>query len=320
MRKIATIIGGNNFIENYLVERLVKQDYIVRLATPFPAHTRDQKIFGSVGQVVPLYCSYYQENTFVRAIEGAELVINLAEAEIGKGNAKLEKINVKIVEKIAKLCSAAGVQKIIHFSALGADLHSSSSFLINKKKGEEVLLKVYPSAKIVRIGVCFGPEDQFLNKLGLIASYLPVIPVYQVNTRLQPVYVGDIADAVIKIVNMKSFDHAIYDLAGPEILSNRELIKKIVKIVHRHNDISGLLPSLVKLMALFLQFMPGSLMTTRLLNMMKYDSIADKKQKGFSDLGIVPKSIEMIAPSYLYCFRPACDFFELKKLQKEFCN
>lgn len=317
MRKIATIIGGNGLIENYLVERLVKQGYVIRLAVPFPAHTREQKIFGNVGQVTPLFCSFDQENTIVRSIEGASVVINLAEAFVGKSKGNLEKINVKIAEKIAKIASAAGVKNLLHFSALGADSTSPSSYLVSKKKGEETVLKTYPSSTIVRVGISFGPEDQFLNKLGFLSTFFPIMPVYNVNTRLQPVYAGDIADAVIKIVESEENHGEIYELAGPEILTNRELISKVLKIVHRKNDVSGLCPGFIKLMAYFLEYMPGSLMTARLVNLMKYDSVASHKGKNFESLGIVPSSIEMIAPAYLYCYRPACDFEELKKLQKE---
>lgn len=320
MRKIATIIGGNGFIENYLVERLVKQDYVVRLAVPFPAHTRDQKILGNVGQVVPLYCSFDQENTIVRSIEGASVVINLAEAEAGKSKGKLEKVNIKIAEKIAQIASAAGVQNLLHFSALGVDHNSSSAYLASKKQGEAAVIKIFPSATIVRIGVCFAPEDQFLNKLGLMTTFLPIMPVYNVNTRLQPVYAGDVADAVIKIIDSDKSYGEVYELGGPEILTNRSLVSKIVKITHRNNDISGLFPSLITMMAYILEYMPGSLMTSTLINMMKYDSVSSNKVKNFETLGMIPSSIEMIAPAYLYCYRPACDFIELKKLQYEVYN
>lgn len=315
-RKIATIIGGDGFLSGYLVERLVKKGFVVRLAVDMPAYTKDQKLYGKVGQVIPLYCSIDQENTVARAVEGAHLVINLTEAYLGKSKAKLEKFNVGASKIIARICAAAGVKKLLHFSSLGSNLQSSSPYLISKKQGEEEILKAYPSAIIVRMGVLFGPEDQFLNKIALMATFLPILPIYNVNTKLQPVYVGDVADATIRIVESDSITGDIFELAGPTVYTNRNLVTKIVEILHRNNDITGLFPGFIRCMAFILQFMPGSLMTSHLINMMKYDSVADKNNKSLQSLGLVPTSIEMIAPCYLYAYRPACDFVELRKLQK----
>lgn len=316
-RKIATIIGSKDCLNNYLVERLVQQGFVVRLAVTLPSYTKNQKIYGHVGQVVPLFCSIDQENTIARAVEGASVVINLTEAFLGAKKATLEKMNVKAAQTIARISAAAGVKKLLHFSALGADLQSSSPYLVSKKKGEEEVLKVYPSAVIIRSGIVFAPEDQFLNKLALMATYFPIMPVYKVNTRLQPVYAGDIVDAVVKIIQSDEISGEIFDLAGPDIYTNRALITKLIKWLHRKNDISGLFSSLIYGMAFILQFMPGALMTTHLMNMMKYDSIARKDAKGLYFLGIIPTSMKMMAPVYLYCYRPACDFIELQKLQKQ---
>lgn len=318
-RKIAAIIGENGFVENYLVERLVKKGFVVRLATSSPEHVKNQKIFGAVGQVVSLFYSVDQENTLVRAIEGATVVINLIDAPLGKRITQLEKLNVTTAKTIARICAAAGVEKLLHFSALGADLQSPSPYLVSKKKGEEVVQAVNPSAIIVRSGIPFGPEDQFLNKIAMMATYFPIMPVYHVNTRLQPVYVGDVADAVMKIIDLATVSGTVFELAGPDVYTNRKLVVDLIQWLHRKNDISGLFPGFIRFMAFFLQFMPGSIMTLRLINSMRYDSVAvkGKEVKGLQDLGIVPTSIKMMAPVYLYCYRPACDFKVLEKLQKQ---
>ncbi|MDI2090460.1 complex I NDUFA9 subunit family protein [Commensalibacter oyaizuii] len=316
IRKVATIIGDNGFVENYIVERLVKAGYVVRVAVPQPALVNNIRPFGNVGQITPLYCSVEQENTIIRAVEGATVVINCAEASFGQNKTKLDRKNVKAAQIIAQLCATAGVETLIHRSALGADMNSSSPYLVSKKQGEEVVLKAFPAATILRPSVVFGPEDQFLNKLSLMAGYFPVFPVYKVNTRLQPVYVGDVADAVMQVIKNQDCRGKVYDLAGPQTFTNRELVNYLLRYLHRNNDASGLSPILIRLMAFGLQFMPGSLMTPELLNMMEYDSVLDGKQNGLTELGIVPISIETMAPVFLYCYRSSEDLTELKALQQ----
>ncbi|EUK18571.1 complex I NDUFA9 subunit family protein [Commensalibacter papalotli (ex Servin-Garciduenas et al. 2014)] len=315
-RKVATVIGNNKFVEGYVVERLVKAGYIVRVAVPKPSLVNTIRPFGNVGHITPLYCSVIEENTVIRAIEGADIVVNLSELAFGKNKSKLELYNVQAAQNIARICAAAGVKKFIHFSALGASSNSRSAYLASKKKSEDVVLQVCPSAVILRTSIIFGPEDEFLNKLGNMASYFPVMPAYKVNTKLQPVYVGDVADAVMKVVQQSESAGKIYELAGPESYTNRELINWLVSWLRTDNNVSGLSLVLIRLMAFTLQFMPGAIMTPALLNMMEYDSVLSQKENGLLALGIVPKPLELIAPVYLYCYRSINDFTELKRLQR----
>ncbi|CAI3924981.1 Uncharacterized conserved protein YbjT [Commensalibacter communis] len=314
-RKVATVIGNNKFVEGYIVERLVKAGYVVRVAVPQPALVNVIRPFGNVGQITPLYCSVNKEDTLIRAIEGAEVVINVSELAFGKNKSKLELHNVQAAQTIARISAAAGVKRLIHFSALGAELNSRSAYLVSKKRGEDAVLQAFPSAVVLRTGIVFGPEDQFLNKLALIASYFPIMPAYNANTKLQPVYAGDVADAVMKAVQQVECDGKIYEIAGAEIYTNRELMSWLVGWLRTGNDVSGLSPALIRLMAFTLQFMPGAIMTPALLNMMEYDSVSSQNENGLLALGIVPTPIEMIAPIYLYCYRSINDFTELKRLQ-----
>lgn len=314
-RKVATIIGNNKFEEGYVIERLVKAGYIVRVAVPQPALVNIFRPFGNVGHITSLYCSVNKEHTVIRAIEGADVVVNLSELSFGKNKSKLELYNVKAAQNIARICAAAGVKTFIHFSALGAELNSRSAYLASKKRGEDAVLHACPSAVILRTSVIFGPEDQFLNKWANIASYFPIIPAYKANTKLQPVYVGDVADAVIKVVQQPECAGQIYELAGPDVYSNRELMSWLVTWLRRNNDISGLNSMFIRFMAFTLQFMPGAMMTPALLNMIEYDSVLSNQKNDLLALGIVPKPVELIAPVYLYCYRSINDFTELKRLQ-----
>ncbi|MDI2111820.1 complex I NDUFA9 subunit family protein [Commensalibacter nepenthis] len=315
-RKVATVIGNNQFVEGYIIERLVKAGYIVRVAVPQPALVNTIRPFGNVGHITPLYCSVKKESTIIRAIEGAEIVVNISGFAFGKNKAKLELHNVQAAQNIARISAAAGVKRLIHFSALGAALDSRSAYLVSKKKAEDAVLQAFASAVILRTSVVFGPEDQFLNKLALIASYFPIMPTYNVNTKLQPIYAGDVADAVISVVQKVECSGKIYEIAGAESYTNRELMTWLVQWLRTGNDVSGLSPVLIRLMGFTLQFMPGAIMTPALFNMMEYDSVLSQNENGLLALGIVPKSIEMIAPIYLYCYRSISDFTELKRLQR----
>lgn len=315
-RKVAAVIGNNKFVEGYVVERLVKAGYIVRVAVPQPALVNTIRPFGNVGHITPLYCSVNKENTVIRAIEGADIVVNLSNLAFGKNKSKLELYNVQAAQNIARICAAAGVKTFIHFSALGAALNSRSAYLASMKRGEDAVMAACPSAVILRTSVIFGPEDQFLNKWANIASYLPILPAYKVNTKIQPVYVGDIADAVIKVVQEPETAGKLYELAGSEVFTNRELMRWLVSWLRRNNDVSGLNTTFIRLMAFILQFMPGAIMTPALLNMIEYDSLLNQNENGLLALGIVPKPLELIAPVYLYCYRSINDFTELKCLQR----
>lgn len=314
IRKIATVIGMNSFVEDYLIERLAKENYSIRFAVPQPSKIKRQKIFGKVGQITPLFLSPSKERTIVRAIEGAELVINLFEANRSDTYNLMHEKNVNFVKQLAKLCSASGVRKVFHFSVLGASENSKSTYLSSKFEGEQNVIKEFENAFILRPSIIFGPGDSFLNKLCQIISYLPVVPVYNVNTRLQPVYAGDIADAVCQLSKKSKLNTQILNLAGSETYTNRELVTLLIHWLHRSNNISGLTPTFIRLMSYFLQYMPGKLISPELLNMMEYDSCLDNLKNDLIQLGIVPKSLNLIIPTYLTCYRPDNDLKNMKKL------
>lgn len=308
IRNVATVFGGTGFVGRYIVSRLLKQGYVVRVSVPSPALTVSLRTMGDVGQMVPLYSSVTKEETVARAVEGAEIVVNASRKQFSHKKPELNRLNVDGAGRVARLCAAAGVKKLIHLSTVGADENSNSLFLQSRKIGENEVRKFFPAATIIRHTIPFGIDDHFLNVLARQIKALSIMLVYKSNVRLQPVYVGDIADAVIRIINLADTNGHSYEIAGPEVYTNHELISWMIKWLHQNTIPCAFPAGLMTIMAKILQNLPGSFMNASLLNMMNNDCVLNNGVNDFDNLGIKPMSIGMLAPEFLFAYRPANDF------------
>jgi NADH dehydrogenase len=222
-------------------------------------------------------------------------------------------VQTKGAETVAKAASAAGA-RMIHVSAIGADERSPSHYARAKAAGEKAVLAALPSAVIMRPSIVFGPEDQFTNRFAALARMAPALPLIGGGiTKMQPVYVGDVATAVADAVDGKARPGATYELGGPEVLTFREIIETILEITDRKRALVSLPFGLAKLQALFLQFAPGALkLTPDQVELLRSDNVVSDAAKSagltLEGLGITPDSLEAIAPQYLWRFRPAGQF------------
>ena len=196
-RSVATVFGGSGFIGRYVVKRLAHKGFVVRVAVRDPEAALFLKTSGAVGQIVPLFASVENEATVHRAVDGAGLVVNLVGilAEGRKGD--FQRVHAEGAGRVARLAAAAGVERLVHVSAIGADPGSPSAYGTSKAAGEQAVHAAFPDATILRPSIVFGPEDQFFNRFAALARLSPVMPVISGATRLQPVYVGDVADATM---------------------------------------------------------------------------------------------------------------------------
>ena len=214
-RSVATVFGGSGFIGRYVVKRLAAAGHVVRVAGRAPEAARFLRPMGRVGQVVPLYCSLNVPATVQRAADGADLVVNLvgilAEPHPGGFNA----IHAEGAAEVARAAAAGGARALVHVSAIGADPASRSIYAQSKAAGEAGVRDGFPAATILRPSLVFGPEDQFFNRFGSMARMLPFMPVICGNTRMQPVYVGDVADAVVAALSRPDIAGGLYELGGP---------------------------------------------------------------------------------------------------------
>ncbi len=301
-RKVATVFGGSGFIGRYVVKRLAALGYVVRVAVRDPESAIFLKPMGAVGQVVPLYAPVQSEAPVARAIEDAQLVVNLAGilAEHRKG--EFFAVHKAGAERIARLSAAAGVARLVHISAIGADPNGASDYARSKGQGEQAVLAAFRKVAILRPSILFGAEDQFFNRFASLAMLSPVVPIVGGKTKFQPVYVGDVADAILAAASGKG-EGQVLELGGPEVKTFLELIEYVLKVTDRHRAIWDLPLALARFSAAFLEHLPGKLLTLDQIKLLQRDNIVAEDALDLASLGIRPTPFDMIVPRYLTRFR-----------------
>ena len=303
-RSVAAVFGGSGFIGRYVVQRLCQAGYVVRVAVRDPEGTLFLRSLGDVGQVVPLYCSLGDEPTVARAVEGADLAINLVGILLERRSGDFQRIHVDGAGAVARLAAAAGVRQLVHISAIGADPESPSRYAATKGRGEAAVRQAFPAATVLRPSLVFGLEDQFFNRFGQMAQLLPVMPVIAGRTRFQPVYVGDVADAVKAAIVRPHAVGAVYELGGPRVLTMREILAYVLKETHRRRPMLGIPMPLARVQAAVLERLPGRMLTRDQLVMLQRDNVVAPGMPGLHELGITPTPHDLVAPAYLARFRP----------------
>lgn len=303
-RSVATVFGGSGFIGRYIVKRLAHKGFIVRVAVRDPEAALFLKPMGAVGQVVPLYASVTDEATVQRATEGADLVVNLVGILAERRRGDFMRIHAEGARRIARLASAADAARLVHFSAIGADPKSRSRYAASKAAGEQAVREAFQGATIVRPSVVFGAEDMLFNRFAAMARMLPVMPVICGSTHMQPVYVGDVADAVMAVLGRSDAVGATYQLGGPRIWQFRELLAYVLRETGRSRPMLDVPLVLARLQAWFMEWLPGKPLTRDQVRMLQRDSVVSPDMPGLAELGIVPTPVELVVPAYLRRFRP----------------
>lgn len=315
--RLATVFGGSGFIGRHVVQRLAAQGWRVRVATRDPEGANFLRPRGDVGQVEPVYADVTKEFSVQAAVERADLVINLVGILYESGRQKFDAIHVEGAARIAAAARAAGVRELVHVSALVADAASESHYARTKAEGEKAVLEAFPSAVILRPSVVFGPEDDFFNKFAELAGISPALPVFVADgyrrqgfgfdawgtggMKLQPVYVGDLADAIVKTAD-GGYEGKTFELAGPRIYSMKQIMELALQASGRSRCLLPLPMWVAKLKAPFLALLPKPILTPDQVRLMRHDAVATGGA-GFKQLGIVPQDAEAIVPTYLARFR-----------------
>ncbi|HEY1412017.1 MAG TPA: complex I NDUFA9 subunit family protein [Rhodopila sp.] len=303
-RRVATVFGGSGFIGRYVVKRLAQQGYIVRVAVRDPEAALFLKPMGAVGQVVPLYASVMNEGTVHRAVAGAEIVVNLVGALTESRAASFQAVHTEGAERIARLSAANGVHRLIHISAIGADPNSPSRYGSTKGKAEQAVLAAFPAATILRPSLVFGLEDKFFNRFAEIARVAPFMPVIAGATKMQPVFVCDVADAVMAALASDSATGKVFELGGPRVWTFREILAFILKQTRRDKRLVDIPMGIARLQAGIMQHLPGKPLTTDQLLMLSKDNVVADGALGLADLGITPTPVELVVPAYLSRYQP----------------
>ena len=309
---LITVFGGSGFLGRHLVRALAKRHYRIRVAVRRPDLAGHLQPLGRVGQIHAVQANVRHPGSVEAAARGADVVINLVGILYERGRQRFDAVQAFGTEQVA-LAAAAHGARMIQVSAIGADENSTSGYAHAKAFGEKAALAATPDAVIVRPSVMFGPEDDFFNKFAAMARILPALPLIGGGlTKFQPVFVGDVAEAIARAVDGQAKPGAIYEAGGPEVKTFKELMEYVLATIERRRLLVPIPFPLAKLMATFLQLLPKPLLTPDQVELLKSDNVvsdeAVRDGRTLQALGIEPTAMESIVPSYLWRFRKTGQF------------
>ena len=302
--KVVTLFGGSGFIGRYLVQHLAREGCILRVAVRHPARANFLKPLGNVGQITPLPASVQHDDSLRRAVEGADLVVNLVGILYESGRRSFQAVHVEGAKRVAEAAKAAGAKRLVQVSALGADGTAESRYARSKAEGEAAVLAAFPEATIVRPSVVIGPEDDFFNRFAAMTRLSPALPLIGGGkTRFQPVFVGDVAEAIAKLLLEPGHAGKTYELGGPQVYSFEQLMKLLLREIDRKRMLVKVPFGLAALKARFLELLPVPPLTRDQVLLLKQDNVVSEGALTFADLGIEPQAIEAVLPTYLDQYR-----------------
>ena len=310
---LVTVFGGSGFLGRNVVRALCKRDYRLRVAVRRPELAGHLQPLGKVGQIHAVQANLRYPASVEAAMRDSHVAVNLVGILAEGGAQSFDAVQGKGAGAVAGAAAAVGA-RMVHVSAIGADANSPSRYARSKAAGEAAVFSVVPDATVMRPSIVFGPEDQFTNRFAALARMSPMLPLIGGGTtKMQPVYVGDVATAVADAVDGKAKAGATYELGGPEVLTMREIMEIILATADRRRTLVSLPFGIAKLQALLLQFAPGALkLTPDQVALLRSDNMVSDAAKAagltMEGLGIATDSLEAIAPQYLWRFRAAGQF------------
>lgn len=296
---VVTVFGGNGFIGRSLVRHLVKGGYTVRVASRAPQKAASLQGDAAAGSVLPVYASVTDAQSVRAALRGAKAAINLVSILTEKNGATFRQMNAEAPGMVARLAAEGGVERFVQVSAIGASRHSPSHYGRSKAEGERLVREAFGKATILRPSVVFGPGDSFLTLFGLMARVLPVLPVYFPKTRLQPVYVENVARAAMLCLTQDEYAGRVFELGGPDSLAMEDIMRFVAEAVGRTPRLVAVPEALAGLQARVLEKLPGKVLTRDQLAMLSQDNVVATGAETLETLGIVPDGLYDEAPRYL---------------------
>jgi uncharacterized protein YbjT (DUF2867 family) len=314
--RVVTIFGGSGFIGRHVVRALAREGWRIRVACRRPDLAIFLQPLGGVGQISFVQANLRDPASLAAALRGADAAVNLVGILAESGKQTFTTLQAEGPALVAKAAKAAGATRFVHVSAIGADAGSASAYARTKALGEAGAREEFPDCVILRPSIVFGPEDEFFNRFGAMARFLPVIPVVGAQTKFQPVYVGDVATAVALALDGKARAGATYELGGPEIRTFEALVRYVLGVVERNRPILKLsfwtgrrMAAVTELLSFVsIGLFPKLLTTTRdQVELLKHDNIVSQETieqgRTLQGLGITPHAIEAIVPTYLWRYR-----------------
>jgi uncharacterized protein YbjT (DUF2867 family) len=307
MSGLVTVFGGSGFLGRHVVRALARRDYRIRVAVRRPDLAGHLQPLGRVGQIHAVQANVRYPDSVAAAARHAEVVINLVGVLFERGQQRFPAVHVEGAAAVARAAAAAGA-RMIHVSAIGADANSPSEYARTKAAGEAAVHAAVPAATVFRPSIVFGPEDDFFNRFAAMARLSPLLPlVGGGHTRFQPVFVGDVAEAIARAAAGEAAGGTTYELGGPEVKTFRELMEFVLATTGRRRLLVPLPFPLAAFQATFLQLLPKPLLTPDQVKLLQVDNVvsseAERERRTLPALGIAPATIEAIVPTYLWRFR-----------------
>lgn len=303
--RIATIFGATGFIGRHFVRSLAATGAQIRVVTRTPERAMVLKPNGDVAQIVPVACTVSDDASVARVVAGADLVVNLVGILAESRGQSFDAVHHRLAGRIAQAAAAAGATTLLHISAIGASQASDSAYARSKAAGEVAVRAAFPGAVILRPSIVFGPEDNFFNRFARLSQFLPALPLIGGgHTRMQPVYVGDVAAAMMRAATDPALAGLTAELGGPTIYSFKELMQLTLRMVDRQRCLVALPWGAAALQAGLMECLPGEPMLTRdQVRLLKQDNVVADGAMSLADLGITPTAAELVLPTYLDKFR-----------------
>jgi NADH dehydrogenase len=297
------VLGGAGFIGRYVVNRLAGRGEVLTVGGRHAADAKFLKLKGEVGQVGLVNIAIDDEAMLPAFLAGQDALVNCVGIVQERGAQKFDTVHHTAPARLARLAREAGIARFVHISAIGADPRSPSAYARSKAAGEQAMRDAFPTATILRPSIVFGPEDDFFNRFAAMAMVSPVLPVIGGETRFQPVYVGDVADAVIACLDDPATAGRTYELGGPKVYTFRALLEVLLAEIGRHRKLVEIPFGLASLQARLMAILPKPPLTADQVEMLRRDNIVSSGALTLATLGIEPIAVEAILPTYLDRFR-----------------
>ena len=298
------VLGGSGFIGRYVVKRLAARGEVIAVGCRNAEAAKFLKPLGDVGQIMPLNVGIGDETLLPAFLAGNDSLVNCVGILREVGGQTFELVHHTGPARLARFAREAGVDRFFHISAIGADPRSSSAYARTKAVGEQAVRDAFPTATILRPSLVFGPEDQFFNRFAAMAMFSPALPLIGAGeTRFQPVYVGDVADAVVTCLEDPATAGRIYELGGPKIYTFREVLELVLSEIRRKRRFVDLPFGLAAFQARLMSILPSPPLTPDQVELLKSDNIVSSGALTLASLGITPTPAEVVLPTYLDRFR-----------------
>ena len=308
-QKIIAIFGAGGFIGKHLMRELTKLDYRIKVATRSPYLKGYLKPLGDPGQIELFKTNIFNPEDVRQVLKNCDLAINLCGILYETRKQKFHQIHSQFPYLLSNLCNEIGIKNLVHVSALGVKEKHTSQYMQSKLQGEKNIKNNFKSFVILRPSLIFGPEDRFFNVFASLVQFSPVLPLIGGGkTKFAPIYVGDVAKAIVKALELNHSKSKIYELAGPKNYSFKELMEILLTEIKKKRFLIPIPFGVAKFQSYFLQMMPNPLLTPDQVEMLKYNNVASGDCPTLKDLGISGTPIQSILPKYIYRFRSGGQF------------